>query len=221
MYGMRWHVCCKSINEVNRSSYNLIRVEVVILQVPLEIAFRDVERTDEIDELIRKEVEKLEKMHHNITSCRLAVERPHSAQQSGNPFRVRLGIRVPRGHEVVITRDPADNDMHDPLDVVLNNAFKSAQRKLRKLIEQQRNQTKKHPDQEAGAVVEKLFPEEGYGFLRTVDGEEVYFHRNSVIHNDFDRLEIGTGVRYVAETGDRGLQASTVQIVDKPGARPK
>jgi len=191
------------------------------LQIPLEIAFRDVERTDVIDDLIRKEVEKLEKVHHNITSCRLAVERPHHAQRSGNPYRVRLDIRVPRGHEVVITRDPDDNEMHQPLDAVLKDAFQTAQRKLRKLIEQQRNRIKKHPAQEAGAVVEKLFPEEGYGFLRAIDGEEVYFHRNSVIHNDFDRLDIGTGVRYVAEPGERGLQASTVQIVDKPGSRPK
>ena len=35
--------------------------------------------------------------------------------------------------------------------------------------------------------------------------DEVYFHRNSVLHDDFDRLTIGMGVRYVAEDGEKGL----------------
>jgi cold shock CspA family protein len=46
--------------------------------------------------------------------------------------------------------------------------------------------------------------------------EEVYFHRNSVLHGEFDRLAIGMGVRYTAEVGEKGLQATSVQIVDKP-----
>jgi cold shock CspA family protein len=71
------------------------------------------------------------------------------------------------------------------------------------------------------AVVEKLFPQDGYGFLRTVDGSEVYFHSHSVLHGDFERLEIGSGVRLVAEAGEKGLQASTVEIVDKRGSRIK
>ena len=35
--------------------------------------------------------------------------------------------------------------------------------------------------------------------------------------NDFDRLEIGTGVQWHEEQGDKGPQASTVRIIDKPG----
>jgi len=61
----------------------------------------------------------------------------------------------------------------------------------------------------------KLFSEEGYGFLETPDGREIYFHRNSVIGSDFDRLEIGTEVRFAEETGEQGPQASTVTIVGK------
>ena len=40
-----------------------------------------------------------------------------------------------------------------------------------------------------------------------------------MLQGDFPRLEIGTGVRFVEERGEEGPQASTVQIVDKPGAR--
>ncbi len=36
------------------------------------------------------------------------------------------------------------------------------------------------------------------------------------MHDDFDRLRIGMGVRYAAESGEKGLQATAVQIVDAP-----
>lgn len=70
------------------------------------------------------------------------------------------------------------------------------------------------------AIVTQIFPQEGYGFLRTVDEDrEIYFHKNSVLHNDFERLTVGTGVRYVEEEGEKRPQATTVQIVNKPGVR--
>jgi cold shock CspA family protein len=44
---------------------------------------------------------------------------------------------------------------------------------------------------------------------------EIYFHRNSVLDADFDKLKIGTEVRFVEEAGDKGPQASTVKVVGK------
>ena len=76
------------------------------------------------------------------------------------------------------------------------------------------------PPEQPHGMVERLFPEEGYGFLRTVDdNRQFYFHRNSVLHDDFERLTVGTEVRFAAEEGDDGPQASSVQVVSKPGAR--
>ena len=68
------------------------------------------------------------------------------------------------------------------------------------------------------AVEEAIYPEQDYGFLRTVDGEQVYFHRNSVLHNHWERLSVGTSVRYEPQLGEKGMQASTVELVDKRGA---
>jgi cold shock CspA family protein len=187
------------------------------MKVPLEIAFKGIEHTDEIEALIQEEADKLERVCHYMISCRVAVERRQQHQESGNPYRVRIDMMVPPGHELVVRREPSGGDMHDPLDIVLKHAFASASRQLRKLVEQQRGAVKTHPDQQVTAVVHKLFPQEGYGFLRTVDTQdEIYFHRNSVLHDEFDQLAIGTGVRYTAEEGEKGLQATSVQIMDKP-----
>ena len=86
-----------------------------------------------------------------------------------------------------------------------------------KLVEKQNRKTKTHETQQPIAIVTQLFKDEGYGFLKAVDDDrEVYFHQNSVADRQFDRLEEGSGVWYQFEMGDKGPQATTVRLIDKP-----
>ncbi|MFN2646410.1 MAG: cold-shock protein, partial [Burkholderiales bacterium] len=79
-----------------------------------------------------------------------------------------------------------------------------------------RHEQKPHLSEPRG-LVEKLFAEEGYGFIRTLeDNRQLYFHRNSVLHDDFGRLTVGTEVRFAPEEGEEGPQASSVQVLSKP-----
>jgi len=188
------------------------------MQVPLEISFKDIANTTEIEDLIRSQAAKLERVCSYITSCRVAVEKRQEHQRTGNPYRVRIDLTVPPGHELVVRREPTQGDMHDPLEVVIKRAFNSASRQLQKLVRRQQGEVKTHPEQQATAIVHSLFPDKGYGFIRTVDTQEdIYFHRNSVLHNGFDYLKIGMGVRYTAEVGEKGLQATSVQVEDTSG----
>lgn len=50
-----------------------------------------------------------------------------------------------------------------------------------------------------------------YGFSETADGRQIYFHRNSVLDWDFNRLTVGSEVRFTEEIGEKGPQASTVE----------
>lgn len=185
------------------------------MKVPLEIAFKGMRNTDDLDALIREEAAKLEKVCGYISSCRVIVEMRHKRQRVGNPYRVRIDMTVPPGHELVVKREPSKGDMHDPVEIVIKDAFNSAARQLQKLVEQQRGDVKVHPEHEVTAVVYRLFPDQEYGFLRTVDTQQdIYFHKNSVLHNGFDRLTVGLGVRFAAAEGENGLQATSVQIVD-------
>ena len=107
----------------------------------------------------------------------------------------------------------------EPLPAVIRDTFNSARRQLQKFVERQQGKVKTHPLNEVTAFVDRIFPAEGYGFLRSLDGEQIYFHKNSTLHGEWERLEVGTGVRYTPQEGDKGLQASSVEIVNKPGAR--
>jgi cold shock CspA family protein len=75
----------------------------------------------------------------------------------------------------------------------------------------------KHHEPEPHGVVSMMNRDEGYGFIATAAGDEVYFHRTSVVDNAFKRLRNGTKVRFALGTRPRGrsLQASTVHIAGK------
>jgi cold shock CspA family protein len=186
------------------------------MQIPLEISYRDVVKTDELENLIREKVSKLEKVCDYITSCHIAVEKPQKFLNYGSPYRIRISLRIPPGHEIVVKREPGEGNMSDSILAVLRDAFDAARRKILELVEIQRKDVKAHPEQEAVAIVSELYPEDGYGFLKTINGREIYFHKNSVLHNRFENLRPGTGVRFFEEQGAKGPQASTVQIVDNP-----
>jgi cold shock CspA family protein len=187
------------------------------MQVPLTMTFRKVRKTAQIEKLIRQQTVKLERVCNYLVSCRIAIEKPQEHQRTGNPFRVRIDVTVPPEHELVVRRDSTEGDLHQQLPTVIRDAFSAMRRQLMKLVEKQRGYVKTHPGQETAGVVVRLFRNEGYGFIKGLDGEEIFFHKNSLRNHDFARLELGTGVQWVEEEGEKGPQASTVVIVDKPG----
>jgi cold shock CspA family protein/ribosome-associated translation inhibitor RaiA len=185
------------------------------MQVPLSVTFRNVRKNPRVEKLIHDQAAKLERVCDHIISCRLAVEKPQEHQKSGNAFRVRLDVTVPPEHELIVTREATEGDLHAQLSTVIRDAFGAMRRRLKKLVEKQRGNVKRHPEQEIGGLVVRLFRDQGYGFIRAADGEEIYFHKNSLPGDDFERIEIGTGVHWHEEEGAEGPQASTVRIVDK------
>lgn len=190
------------------------------MEMPLDITYRDVEKNAAIDNLIRSKVEKLEEVCDHIIGCHIAVEKAHDNPSHGSPYRVRLDLTVPPSHEVVVTRNPGEGIQYDSLESVIRDAFDTARRQLRDLNEQQQDRTKKHPEQSVGGIVTKLFPSQNYGFLKALDGREIYFHRNSVLNDDYENLTVGTGVQFFLSEGQNGPQASTIRLIDKGGIRP-
>jgi cold shock CspA family protein len=187
--------------------------------ISLQLSFRGVQKTEAVENLIRERANKLERYCDHIGSCLITVESPHQHQRTGRPFRIRIDIKVPPKHEIVVSKNSSGGDLHEELPAVIRDAFEAAGRQLKAIGEKQRGETKRHPQQETQAFVSQIFRDQGYGFLRNLEGREIYFHQNSVLEDDFDRLEVGTGVRYVEVQGEKGPQASTVQIIDKPGVR--
>jgi ribosomal subunit interface protein len=101
------------------------------MQIPLEIAFKNMERSDAVESRIREKAEKkLERYAGKITSCRVVVEAPHHHQTHGNCYEVRIDIHVP-GEELVVTREGGAKDpAHTDVYIAVRDAFDAAARQL-------------------------------------------------------------------------------------------
>lgn len=189
------------------------------MEGPVEIVFKNVTKTPQLEELLNRRIAKLEKMCSYMISCRIAIEKPQQYQDTGNPYQVRIDIKVPHAHEIVAKQLAGQGDMHFPIQSVIGSVFDAAERQLNGLTDRQHREIKAHPQQQVMGVVNQLFTEEDYGFIKALDsGEDLYFHRNSLVNANFNNLKVGTGVRFVSEQGEKGLQASSVEIILKPAA---
>ena len=110
------------------------------MQLPVGISYRGVEKSDQLEELIRNKAARLDRFCDHISRCDVVVEQPNHAQQSGNPFRVRIDVTVPPGHELVADEKQGAHEMHEPLSKVINDAFKARERQLKTLVEKQRRE---------------------------------------------------------------------------------
>jgi ribosomal subunit interface protein len=182
------------------------------MQTPLQITFRDFAQSDAIESYVRTRAEKLQRFSDRITGCHVTLETPHRHKRHGHHHRVRIEIVVP-GAEIVVTRDPAERKNNEDLYASIDSAFDDAQRRLADHSRTQRGAVKPRETPTRHGCVAKLFSYEGFGFIETPEGEEIYFHKNSVLHHAFDRLAVGARVRFVEEAGEKGLQASTVALV--------
>jgi cold shock CspA family protein len=203
----------------------------MIMILPVQVTFRNIPQSDAIEALIREKAADLDKYYNHIMSCRVMIEVPHRHRREGTHPHIRIDLGVPGG-EIVIKREPTPHSSqqdteteestkgmelertHKHLAVAVRDAFEAARRKLQDYARRQRGDTKTHETKPRGRV-NRIFPEEGYGYIETPDGAELYFHKNSVLGEGFDKLAIGSAVTFVAEQGDRGPQASTVILIGR------
>jgi cold shock CspA family protein/ribosome-associated translation inhibitor RaiA len=187
------------------------------MQVAPSIKFHGIERSRWVENYMAGRLRRLERYAEGVTSCHVTLSREQASQNKGNRYSVMVEVRIPPNHDLAVKKQKIVHAMHTQLPALINLAFGAIEKQLKKTAQLRRADVKTHNGEPRG-LVEKLNPE-GYGFIRSFYNQEVYFHRNSVLHGDFERLSVGTEVRFEPEEGDEGLQASSVQIVAKPGVR--
>jgi cold shock CspA family protein/ribosome-associated translation inhibitor RaiA len=207
------------------------------MKIPLQITFRNMAPSLAIESNVREKAAKLDELYPEIMSCRVIVEAPHRHHHKGKAYLTRIDLTVP-GAELVVNRapkrlaaaklngddepekdfaevhEPSKHAAHEDLYVAIRDAFNAAGRKLQDHARRRRGKVKIHEPAPTARIV-KLFPIEDYGFLETLDGREVYFHKNSVLAPGFDHLEVGHEVHFAEEMGEKGPQATTVRLAGR------
>lgn len=181
------------------------------MQIPLQIAFKDLDRSDSIESRIRQKAERLDQFASDIIRCRVMLEPVAKHHIHQTLYKVRIDVTLP-GKTISVTREPSMHWEHGEIHAAIGEAFDLTIRQLEDYVRRRRGQVKSHRGQPVGRVI-RLVPHKDCGFLQTSEGREVYFHRHAVLNNQFPTLEVGAEVAFIEEEGDKGPQASTVRVL--------
>lgn len=182
------------------------------MTVPIQVTFKDMEPSAALEARIREKAAELDRFEGDILRCHVTLEAPHRHHRQGRLYEARIEVFVPRG-DVVVTREGRQDHAHEDPYVAVRDAFDAVIRQLEDHVRILGGQMKHHvPPLQHGRVARFMGD---YGFIETSDGQDVYFHRNSVVGGGFDRLEVGDEVRLAIVEGEKGWQASTVHPAGK------
>lgn len=183
------------------------------MQVPINIAFQGLPASEAVQRAVWRHGAELEKFYDRIVGCRVVIAAPHRRQHKGTLYSVRVDLTVP-GEEIIINRDHHLSHAHENVYIALCDAFHAARRVLEDHVRRARGQVKAHASAPRGTIA-RLFPAEGYGFIETDLGREVYFHRRAVQRVRFDQLRLGDKVHFVENSGEHGPTAVFVRVVHR------
>lgn len=187
------------------------------MQVPLEINFHNMDRSEAMEARVQSRVARLEKIADNIIACRVVFELVHK-QPHRSPVSISIKLALP-GKDIVVKREQRLHESKGDAYQIIGVAFDIVERQLEEHLRISRHDVKAHDGPNYARIV-KLYPDQAYGFIETPVQLNVYFHSDVVEGNGFETLEVGNEVLYTlaAEEGPMGPQASRVQPIR--GAHP-
>ncbi len=111
------------------------------MQIPVQISFHGIDKSDAVETRIREKVAKLEQFFDRITGSRVVVEKHHSSRTQlvtkDQPFHVSIVVEVP-GEELVVKRDPKSQEAlkdHQDINIAVQDAFAVMQRHLKEYVD--------------------------------------------------------------------------------------
>lgn len=189
-----------------------------MLQVPLEIAFHNIESSEQAEQEIRARVADLERLYGRLVSCRVHVDQRAKDLTGTIPPVVHIELGVPGHGDLVVSHEPEHllrKYRHPDLHKAINEAFRIAARQLIDLKNHRGDRSKgaaRDAESQSLGQVAEITPEEDFGYLTTKEGGLLYFHRNSLLTGEFDELERGDDVYYNEDVGDTGPIATKVRV---------
>jgi len=100
------------------------------MQIPLQVTFEGTAPSDDVQALIRHEVDRLEQHNHRITGCRVSVTAPSSKHRHGTGFQIHIWLTLPPHESIVVDRTPSDERRIENVNAAIKTAFASARRQI-------------------------------------------------------------------------------------------
>jgi ribosome-associated translation inhibitor RaiA/cold shock CspA family protein len=188
------------------------------MQIQPEIAFHNIEKSDWAENQILDHIDRLEEIYDRLITCRVRVDQRNDNTNHTIPPVVHIEISVPGHKDIVVAHEPdhLQRRFQAPdLKNAINEAFRIAEDRLARYKDQLTDHTAPSTHEAVNELlghVAEITPDEDFGFLLTASGSLLYFHRNSLLTGDFERLKRGDEVYYVEGLGDTGPTATKVRV---------
>src|SRR5690348_1726759 len=123
------------------------------MDIPLELAFHNIEPSDALKNAVREHVAKLDTFYDHIIGCRVVIEIPHKSHRIGsNAPDIHIVLRVP-GREIVVTREQAPGTKETVNGyALLGEAFQAVQQQLKDYRRIRHGEVKRKPSAADGEL---------------------------------------------------------------------
>lgn len=171
----------------------------------IQVTFRDIPYSKAIESNIQDHISKLKEFYYQIISCRVVLNISQNHKHQGKLFNVRINLTVP-GKELVVTHQENEDTY-----VAIRDAFNALTRQLEDYVRRRRGNVKTH-DLPLHGFITRLFPEDKFGFIKGMDGNEYYFSATNIASTTFDHLAVGDPVCFLTEPTSEGFQARRITL---------
>src|SRR3954468_938549 len=141
-----------------------------MLQVPIEIAFHNMDSIPWAEKEIRTRIAKLEKIYDRLVACRVRVDQRNDNVSHTIPPVVRIEMGIPGRKDLVVSHEPdylqhkfQSPDLHN----AINEAFRIAEDQLAEYKTQLQDRTReplRHGEGEAFGQIADIDPQGDFGF---------------------------------------------------------
>lgn len=173
------------------------------------ITWRNVQRSEPVEAIIRKRIESIQRFCPNAVGLRITLDAPQKNRHAARGFDVRLHLEVP-GPDLDVARTVRHGHAADDIVRAVNTTFTALEKRIKETRRITAGQeVKHHPAILHGEIVE-IEPELGYGFVRADNGQEVFFQRDGLVTGTWEDLSLGARLRFRERAGEKGLFAVDV-----------
>jgi ribosome-associated translation inhibitor RaiA/cold shock CspA family protein len=184
------------------------------MQKPLQIAFKNLDKSEHLETLIRERVEKLNQLYPRIIGCRVVLEAPARTATAKAPLAISIEIDVPGRPKIIAKRQDDRRDAKGDNLKHINQAFDAVQRQLEDLTRLSSRDVKAHESAGETGCIMRIEVLEDHGFVELAQGESLYFSRDAVLGNRFEDLKPGMMVHVTRamRESNMGPQASAIRL---------
>jgi ribosome-associated translation inhibitor RaiA len=114
-----------------------------VVQLPIKIGFKGIDRSFALEEWIVTWATKLERLCDHLVGLDVTVEVPHRHHRQGKLFHVRLKLAL-SGTELVVSHETSGDGAHEDPYVAVRDAFLAMRRQLDDHLRTTRGEVKTH-----------------------------------------------------------------------------